>query len=223
MSKKHLEYSLVHMEAIGNFCVERETNDSSRALYYVSSIFDSTDTLFRLLNNQSDTLNFSVQGDSVAVDSDRQIKSLIIDQSRFTFVAIISILEFTAKNISLKEGLPVKAFLESNRGKKDEKDKKNKKERHYYLSNIMFASEKLELVTAEEKKEWDFFINIRNALVHNNAIPDEDLVCVVYGKLYSFKKGEEMKGDIQSLFIFSKRAVELFYDWSQKHEDKINP
>jgi len=213
MLTKHLEDSLILMEGIGAFCVKRKATDNSGALYHVSPIFDSTDVLFRLLKDQSESLKFNIQGDSVAVDPVRQIGCIIIDQSRFTFVAIISILESTAKDISLKEGFPVKTFLDNEKPKEREKRK--------YLKDIMSASasEELKLITVENNEEWKFLLDIRNALVHSNAIPDKDLVCVVYGKSYFFKKGEEiMNGDIQSLFIFSKKAVELFYEWSQKHE-----
>ena len=217
MPKKYLENSLIYIGEIGDFCVERETNDSSRALYYVSSIFESTITLFQLLHNQSDFLEFEIPEKSVVIDSRQQIKNLILDQSRFTFVAIISILEFTAKDISLKEGFPVKIFLNNEKPKE-----KNKRK---YLKDIIraSASEDLRLISIEDEKEWKFFLDIRNTLVHNNGIPDEDLDYKVNGKSYFFDKGSSMKNpDIQSLFIFSKRVVELFYDWSQKHEELVN-
>lgn len=213
--KKHLKNSLKYIEEIGNFCLKRKESDICKALYRVSSNFDSTATLFTLLLEKYDTLKINAQDKSIEVDPYQQTGCLIIDQSRFTFVATMSILEFTAKEISLKNGLPIKKFLEN--------DPKKKNKEKYYLRDIMYASalKKIDLIAINEKKEWDFFIDIRNALVHNNAIVDKDLEHIIYGKLYSFKKGEEMSGDIQSLFIFSRRVVELFYDWSQKHENSL--
>ncbi|MEA2098203.1 MAG: hypothetical protein U9P70_03975 [Patescibacteria group bacterium] len=201
-----------YIDKIDNFCFERKNKDISRALKYVSSNFESTATLFTLLLEKYDTLGINIQDKSNEIDPYKQAGFLIVDQSRFIFIATMSSLEFTAKKISLKEGSPIKKFL----------DEKNKK-KYYYLKDIMqaSASEKLNLITADEKKEWDFFIDIRNALVHNNAIVDKNLDFKVYDELYSFKKDGKLSGDIQSLFIFSKRIVELFYNWSQKHEDSL--
>jgi len=207
MPKKHLEDSLNYIKQIGDFCVEREKNDRCRALFYISSSFESTAVLFQLLLDRLDTLEFKMPGESIKIDPCEQIKNLIADQSKFIFIITMSSLEFTAKKISLQDGLPIKNLL----GKK----------KNVYLRDIVrVSSEKqLGLITFEEKKEWDFFIDIRNKLVHNNAIPDKkDLCCEVYGISYSFEKGKEITANIQSLFIFSKRAVDLFYNWSQKHE-----
>jgi len=209
--KKHLEDSLVHINEIGNFCFERKQSDICKALCYVSSNFDSAATLFTLLLEKYDTLGITTQDKANKINPYKQTGGLIVDQSRFTFVATMSILEFTAKEISLRDGLPVKKILD---------ERKNNK-KYYHLSHIVSASRELKLVTDNEKKEWDFFIEIRNTLVHNNAIVDENLKFTVYGKLYSFEKGKKMSGSIQTLFIFSKRVVELFYNWSQKHEDSL--
>ncbi len=213
--KKHLEDSLKCIEEIGGFCLKRKEDDICGALYYVSSNFESTATLFNFLLEKYDTLKINVQDKSTEIDLYQQIGHLIVDQSRFTFIATMSSLEFTAKNISLKDGLAVKEFLKN--------DPKRKDKKKYYLRDIIYAStsEELNLITTDEKNEWNFFIDIRNALVHNNAIVDKNLDLAVYNKLYSFKKDKEMSGDIQSLFIFSKKVVELFYNWSQKHEKSL--
>jgi hypothetical protein len=211
-SERRIKDSLKIISEIGNFCFERKDNDPSRALQFVSSNFESSQALFQLMLEKHDTLQVTFPDGSNNVSTHEHIAYLILDQSRFTFVATMSILEFTAKNIGLKQGSSIKSFLEENR-----------KKPRYYLGDIIYASKELGLISSDEKQEWDFFISIRNALVHNNTIPDEDLEHVVYNESFSFKNGVEMKGNIRGLFLFSKKVVELFYDWAAKEVEKASP
>jgi len=213
-AKQHIQKSLEYIKEIGEFCLKRKEDDGCKALLWVSSNFDSVATLLSLLIENYDNLQITCQDKSVKIDLNQQVNGLIADQSRFTFIATMSILEHTAKSLSLKNGLAIDSFLKN--------DRKRKNKPWLYLGDVMYASEKMGLITTSEKNEWDFFIKVRNSLVHNNGFMDKDTELNVNGKRYFFKKDNQIKCNIQSLFIFSKRIVELFYDWSQKHDNLVN-
>lgn len=83
---------------------------------------------------------------------------------------------------------------------------------------LLHQSMKVGFITNEEKKDWEFLMDVRNSITHNNAVPKKSITHVIYGKTYSFEEEKMMEGKFEAFALFTKRLVEIFYTWVQKHE-----
>lgn len=88
----------------------------------------------------------------------------LIDLSKSTFIQIISSLEFCLKEIAL-ENFP-----------KELQDKASKKRNNdIHLMDVMDIFEEKNIIDKNEKKIWRGINIIRNKIVHNNCVAQEDL------------------------------------------------
>jgi len=88
-----------------------------------------------------------------------------------------------------------------------------KKGRFLYLSHIMTNSEREGLVHASAKLDWDRLIDIRNCVVHNNAIADQTEDYVIGGINVVTTKGKMLQGKLDFFATLTEVAVDLYFEW----------
>lgn len=88
----------------------------------------------------------------------------LINLSKSTFIQIISSLEFCLKSIVLEK------FEEETKKKLSKKKNKD-----LHLMDVMDIFEEKRIIDENEKKIWRGINTIRNKIVHNNSIAQEDL------------------------------------------------
>jgi hypothetical protein len=104
-------------------------------------------------------------------------------------------------------------------------DELRSRNRYIFLKGIIQESGNLGFIPKAQEDEWINVIIIRNLAVHNNSISDLDKDANVGGRIFHLRKGEMMRGDLDTYVMLSERSVDLYHSWISKlHQDALlNP
>lgn len=94
--------------------------------------------------------------------------------------------------------------------------KQQQQERRIYLSGIMGQSKRTGLIDSKSLKSWDCILEVRNLIVHNNAIADRDRIYQIDGMTVSFVSGKMLRGKLDFLVNLTDKATDLYYSWILK-------
>ncbi len=130
----------------------------------------------------------------------------IIEITKWAFIHSMSIIEFSVKN-SLKQVNP--DILNSIIKKKKKHGRKGKRVR-IYLRDIVGELKNRGCITDEAYKIWEALIEVRNAVVHNNAIADEDRAFQVGDIGIRFEKGRMLRGPLNFFTKLIEYAIENY-------------
>ncbi len=133
----------------------------------------------------------------------------VVDVLRALLIFSLSSLEYVAKVVDQESP----AVLNLDRTKR------------IYLSKIMRASRDASLIDSADFDRWKALIELRNAIVHNNAIADVDLQCV-----YPDGTTVTLQRDVMiyaPTLLFPVRltawAAEAFGRWSEEFARRAHP
>lgn len=82
-----------------------------------------------------------------------------------------------------------------------------------YLRRIISNSEKRELIDDKAKEEWHGLIQIRNCIVHNNAISDHDANYVIGELSVVTTKNKMLRGKLDFFLTLTEAAVDRYFAW----------
>lgn len=121
---------------------------------------------------------------------------------KYLFVFSLSAMEFSAKKWIKAYPNDSKAhnLLETN-------------PRHTSLKTIMTKSNTQELIGEDTYKEWKHIIDIRNLVVHNNAIADKTNTYTIDGLIIETSEDKMMKGKLDFYFTLTDLTVDRYYEW----------
>lgn len=127
----------------------------------------------------------------------------IIMITKWNFISAISSIEFSIKQFAKDKT----AFS----------DLYNKRKKHVYLIAILERSARHNppLLENNALNEWKCLLNVRNAVVHNNGVSEEDKDCSVSGIQIKFKRDEMLAGETSGFMKFSELVCELYSSWAR--------
>jgi len=85
--------------------------------------------------------------------------------------------------------------------------------RNNYLREIMKKSANNELIDGNTLKDWEHIIDIRNCIVHNNAIASKDADYTIGGLHVVTTKNVMMQGKLDFFLVLTDLTVDRHYDW----------
>lgn len=91
--------------------------------------------------------------------------------------------------------------------------RKQQQRRRVYLSGIVAESERIGIINNTDYKFWNCIVDVRNSVVHNNAIADKDKTCQVDGTIVSFVKGKMLRGKLDFFVKLTDKAIDIYYSW----------
>lgn len=89
------------------------------------------------------------------------------------------------------------------------------------ISKIIQKSKSNGFITADELKEWEFILTLRNITVHNNCISSKDSCIEINNRLFKMEKNEMMNDKLDVYLYLTDHVIKLFYNWS-KYNYSIN-
>jgi hypothetical protein len=129
-----------------------------------------------------------------------------MEQTKMFFVGVISSMEYCAKQ-------SVKLCSSTSIGQSMDKIEHKKR---IYLNDIIKESNKLGMISAEEKYKWECLIRLRNSAVHNNCVVEEDDTYTIDSVTVTLKKGEMMQANLDIFTNLTESALGLYNDWINK-------
>ena len=85
-----------------------------------------------------------------------------------------------------------------------------------YMRSIVKESEKNGIITTKELEFWECLIDVRNFMVHNNAIADKTEICDLDGIQVEFVQGQMIRGKLGFLTKLADKSVDLYKLWVEK-------
>lgn len=82
-----------------------------------------------------------------------------------------------------------------------------------YLGAIMQRSKNSGLISNGDYGDWDNLIDIRNCVIHNNAIPDDDKVISIGKVKVTAEKEKPFQGNIATFPGLTEVAVDRYFSW----------
>ena len=126
---------------------------------------------------------------------------------RSAFIFSLSIVEYAMKLV----------IKQAKRGPLlDWYDKKKKKNLRVYLKGIMEESKRKKMLSLTEYNSWGGMIELRNVIMHNNAIVDENTSLAIGTITLDAKTGEMVSYPISKRPRIIKVLVELTRSWLEK-------
>lgn len=122
------------------------------------------------------------------------------------FIPTFSLIEFTMKN---------SLFLFSDHPAA--KKVNNLKDKPHYIkfnNSILLPSGETNLLTSNQIKEIKTLAKLRNSIVHNNAIAQEDHIHKGENYEINFAKGEMLTGKLNTFFYCTLAVIELYFAWA---------
>lgn len=127
--------------------------------------------------------------------------------TKMQFILSISSIEHNAKeSILLCQKTPLVRWYR----------RQQQQKRRIYLSGIMKKSNQIGMVSNKDLESWDCILGVRNSVVHNNAIADQDKTYQIDGMTVSFVNGKMLRGKLGFFVQLTDKAAELYYSWVQK-------
>ena len=142
---------------------------------------------------------------------DRERLERVVSVSRSFFIDTMSALEHCAMQVlPMYEETPMFVGL-----------KECAEERRYlYMRDFIRGAGAYGFVDAVKLEDWNNLITIRNLSVHNNAISDRSLKCVIGHTKISMRPNRMMKGAITAYVELAETALDHFYDLLNRLEDQ---
>ena len=126
--------------------------------------------------------------------------------SKQILVSLISAIEYSMRKISeMYPKSPLYFRLKMNR----DVDSKN-----HSLREIIYASADLGIINRTLKHSFENLIEIRNLIVHNNAICQADGVKIIGDVTIKMKKNDSISITLKDLLGIIKTAIEIFHRWN---------
>lgn len=132
----------------------------------------------------------------------------VMEITKWMFIHALSILEYSTKEllkIINEENLPPEL-----------KELKNELQqgKRIYLRRIMDKSREAKLIDNEQYRTWEGLIEIRNVIIHNNAIADRTETFKLSDELeVSFSKGEMLKGKLDFFIKLLNITIDRHHLW----------
>ena len=133
-----------------------------------------------------------------AQEPDKLTMDIMLRVMRMGFIETISRIEFYSK----------KRLKESKQSFFKELQKKQNQGKRIYFSNIIEDAVDADKISKEDKKFWDYILQIRNCLVHNGGISDKDFETMI-GEL-EVKKDKKIEGAIMDFYRVTEKPIELY-------------
>lgn len=133
----------------------------------------------------------------------RENAERVIMITKWAFVHAMSIIEFSIKNA-------VKIINPSILKSIEKRKSSGGKRVFIYLRDIVEELKKKGCICEKVYRGWDAVINIRNLVVHNNAIADRNKVLHVGDLEIELKEGEMVKRELDFFVMLIDHAVENY-------------
>lgn len=131
--------------------------------------------------------------------------------TKWMFIAIVSGLEFDAKN-------RVKV---TKRSEFNEIKNKLSQGDWIYFGEIIKTSRDNQLLPHERFNELDAILYLRHCLIHNNGISEKDsLYAPIKKKLKTFKEGKMIQGNLLTFYELSDMIIDYYNDWINQFRDR---
>ena len=136
----------------------------------------------------------------------------LVAQSAFIFS--LSAVEYFLKLIIKKSRKgPLVDWVELERAKEEKKGRKFR----IYLSGIMKESKRNELIDKFQHDSWKGMIGLRNVIMHNNAVVDEDTTFKIGGLVIETKAGKMVRHPLMNRPKTIKVLVSLTRTWIEAY------
>ena len=96
-----------------------------------------------------------------------------------------------------------------------------KKGKRVYLSSIVKKSKSIHLMGNDSIKAWNLILRVRNLVVHNNAIADQNGQYQIKDITISLIEGKMMKGKLDFFVKLTDMAVDEYYSWLKAFEQCV--
>lgn len=150
--------------------------------------------LLSYYNKKWSTLTTTNHEDIEQARKDNAERVIMIE--RLVFIEVMSTIEYCSKYYHKQN--PLKLGIFNGR---------------IYLSRIMNRSRDINLISTIKNDEWQFFMKMRNAIVHNNSRPDEDLQFPTNSFNFAMEKDKMIQGDLHLLPNIIGWLIENYKDW----------
>lgn len=127
----------------------------------------------------------------------------IIEATKCLFIKSLSSIEYCAKETIKDKKHPLHSWYQ----------KQKSKNGRIYLSGIANKSYKKGLIDEQQKECWDCLIYMRNIIVHNNGIADDDKKYRINDLEIIFEKDKMTRGNLDTFVKLTDIAVDLYHCW----------
>jgi len=143
----------------------------------------------------------------LSVDEIKRIKEenaqRVLEITKWAFISTLSNVEYSAKEtLKTVSEKSFKQLREMLRGSK-----------RVYLRAIMKKSREIGLIDEKQYKTWQGLIEVRNAIVHNNAIADIDAKYEINDMEVIFIKGKMLRGKLNFFIKLLEAAINQYHQW----------
>ena len=134
-----------------------------------------------------------------------RIKKWIPKAWKQLLISILSVIEYSMRSIIKyypSSTLYLKLSEWSNRGRK------------IYIKDVINISHDLGIIDEDSKNNWSCLIEIRNLLIHNNAVCEFEETKTIRDLRIKMEKGKPMRMSFQSLLKLIEIIVDEFHKWN---------
>jgi len=127
----------------------------------------------------------------------------ILGITKWSFISALSIIEYSAKEMLKMANTSSFEYLRT----------KLQSGKRVYLSEIIERSKKITLIDEQQYGIWRALIEVRNAVVHNNAIADIDGGYEIDDIEINFVKGKMVRGKLNLFIKLLGITTDQYYKW----------
>ena len=126
--------------------------------------------------------------------------------SKQILVSLISAMECSMRKITMMYPYsPLYRRLKKNR---------NRDNKNFSIREIIYSSADLGIINRSLKHSFENLIEIRNLIVHNNAICQNDGVKIIGDVTIKMKKNDSISITLKDLLGIIRTAIEIFHRWN---------
>jgi len=130
-----------------------------------------------------------------------------IEVTKWLFINSLSAIEYCMKEaMNLHSNHPLAKWY----------CKQQQQSKRVYLRGIVTTeanSKRIGIVKDTDYEFWKCMVDVRNSVVHNNAVADQNTTCQADGAVISFVKGKMLRGKIDFFVKLTDKAIDLYYSW----------
>lgn len=209
--KNNVQNNLDLFKEIADFCINKNLSKGHPLELVIDNFVSTTGYSNLILQHYNSLVIEDVSTGEDIGGLEKEICRHIIWQNRMMFISTFSSIEFKMKEIiRSKSGTDLYNFYQ-----KKINDPNNKKG-DVSIYSVLKESNRLNYFTPDEFREIIFLNEVRNTAIHNKCIPSKNIKEKIYGEEFSFTTNVEMRGKLVGFTLFTKRLVEIFYNWSQR-------
>jgi hypothetical protein len=171
-------------------------------------IFNGSTLVAELLSHYFELWKFPLAHGVKAEDiesSRKENAKRCIMVTKWLFVEALSTIEYCMKETM--------NLYPNNRLAKWYHKEKQQKKRWIYLRSIIEKSNQIGIVNDGDYECWNCIRDVRNSIVHNNAIANQNKTYQVGGTAVSFIKGKMLRGKLDFFVKLTDKAIDLYYLW----------